>query len=133
RLPEKMVLRTRGASSSGNRNSGFVTNLFPRGRRRRGLAGFHVEINLYFPANHSDGRRFAYSKVLPVDGEAAVRAQYLAPAGIDRPLHLERQINFLGNAVDSQRAVGHIIIAFLFDGLALEGDLGEFFHVEVVR
>src|SRR5260221_13753484 len=132
RLPEKIVFRTRGASFSGNRNSGFVTNLFPRCRRRRGLAGFHVEINLYFAANHCDGCGFADSIVLPVDGEAAVRAQHLTVTRVERSLHLERQINFLGNAVDGQSTVGHIIIALLFDGLTLEGDLGIFLHVKII-
>src|SRR5258708_18208167 len=61
-----------------------------------------------------------------------MRTHDLASARVDWPLHLERQINVLGDTMDSQSAMGHIVITLLFDGLTLEGDLGKFLHVKII-
>src|SRR5262249_4041680 len=123
-LPEKIVLRTRGASTSGNKYCEFVTNLFPWGRCGRWRQpGLYVYIDLDLATDH--GSRLAHSEILPIDHEAAMRPHDLSPARVDRTFHFEGQVDLLGHAMDRQRPVGHQVIAFLLYRLALEGDLGK--------
>src|SRR5262249_32887599 len=131
-LPEKMVLRTSGASRSGNSNSGvLVTELLPWGGRRRRHASFNVEIDLYIAADHRC--RLADAIVHPVGAKAAMRAHHLSLPAFDRPLQFERHIHVLSDAVDCERAVGHVVIALLLDRLALEGDFGELLDIKIIR
>ena len=86
---------------------------------------FNVEVDLDVIADHS--RRFGDSKVLAIDGQAGVRAHHFPHLpGIRRAFQFKGQVNILGDSLDRERAMGHIIIALLFHRFALEGDLRKF-------
>src|SRR5579884_127721 len=128
-LPEKMVLRTSGASTSGSNNSGFATFLFPC--RRRSSVRFNVEIDFYVISDHCS-RGLGDSKILAIDRERGVRSHYFSALATDGPFQFKGKINVLGDAMDSQCAMSHVIIALFFYRFALEGNFRKFLHVKIV-